>query len=75
MVIHVMNLIIDIERNIKCILTLNLCLIPKNKIIEINYTYGSLKQPTTKNILWRVTILFISQRKGERGGLFRSKGR
>ena len=32
-------------------MTLNLCLVPLNKIIEINYTYGSLKQPTEKNIV------------------------
>ena len=28
-----------------------------------------------KNIIWRVTTLFIYHRMGERGGLFRTKGR
>ena len=47
-------------RNIKLTMILNLYMMPLNKILEINYTYGSLKQPTTTNILWRVTVyLFI----------------
>ena len=45
------------------------------KIVEIKYTYASLNQPTAKNILWRVTIILIYKRMGERGGLFRAKGR
>ena len=59
----------------KCMMTLNVYLMPLNKILEIKYTYGSLKQQITKNILWRVTIFFISQRMVERGGLFRAKRR
>ena len=43
------------------------------KIVEIKYTYGSLNQLTAQNILWRVNILFISQRMGERVGLFLAK--
>ena len=46
---------------------------PLKKILEINYTYGYLKEPITKKILWRVTILCISQRMSERGGLFIAK--
>ena len=36
--------------------------------------YICLSETTNeKNILWRVTIIFISQIMGERGGLFRAK--
>ena len=48
MVRYVMTLILAVERNMKLMMTLNLCLMYFNKIIEINYTYGSLKQPTEK---------------------------
>ena len=68
MVIYVMTLILSVGRNKKWIMTLNLCLIPLKKILEINYTYGSL------NILLRIKkILFIYQRMGEKGGVFRAK--
>ena len=70
---YVMTLILAVGRNMKWMMTLNLYLMPLKKILEINYKYGSLKQPMAKNILWRVTIFFISQRMGERGGLFRAK--
>ena len=53
----------------------NICPMPLNKIQEINYTYGSLKQPMGKLILWRVTIFFISQIMGDRDGLFIEKVR
>ena len=59
----------------KWVMTLNIFLIPLNKILEINYTYGSLEQPMEKNILWRVTILFIYQKMVEKGGLFSSRRR
>ena len=48
---YLMTLIISVGRNIKLMMTLNLCLVSLNKIIEINYTYGSLKQPTKNNIV------------------------
>ena len=48
MVRYVMTLILDMGRNMKLIMTLNLCLIPLEKILEINYTYVSLKQPMAK---------------------------
>ena len=54
-------------------MTLNICMVPLKKIIEINYKCGSLKQPMAKNILCRVTIFFICQKMGERGGVFRAK--
>ena len=73
MVRYVMTLILAVVRNMKFMMTLNLCLIPLKKILEINYTYGSLKQPTKKDILWRVTIIFISQRMSDRDGLFIAK--
>ena len=50
-------------------------MISLKKILEINYKYGSLKQPMVKDILCRVTILFISHILSDRGGLFRAKGR
>ena len=56
-------------------ITLNLCMMPLGRIIHINYTYGYLTQTTEKEILWRVTILFIVQIMDERGGLFRVKQR
>ena len=70
-----MTLILDVGRNTNLMMALNLCLMPLEKIIEINYTYGSPKQSTKKNILWRVTVLFISQRMGDRDELFTAKGR
>ena len=75
MIIYVMTLILDVGRNMKFMMKLNLCMISLKKILWINYTYGSLKQPTEKNILWRVTIFFISQRMDDRDGLFVAKGR
>ena len=53
---------------------LNLCMMLLKKILDINYTYGYLKQPMAKNIWWGVPILFISQIMGERGVLFITKG-
>ena len=52
-------------------MTLNICMMLLKKILELNYTYVSLKQPMAKIILWRVTI--FSQRMGEKGGLFWEK--
>ena len=73
MEIFMMNLILDLGRSMKWMMTLNLYLIPLKKILEIYYTYESLTQPMGKDILWRVPIIFISQRMDERGGLFKSK--
>ena len=57
-----MNLILAIGRIMKWMMTLNLCLMPLNKILEINYTYGSLTQPIMKKILWRVNMfLFLRE--------------
>ena len=75
MVICIMNLILAVGRSMKWTMTLNICLINLKKILEINYIYGSLTQPMEKDILWRVTILFIYHRMDERGGLFREKRR
>ena len=75
MLIYVMTLILDVGRNMKLMMKLNICLITLKEILDINYTCGSLKQPTEKNILWRVTIFFISQRMGDRDGLFIAKVR
>ena len=66
-ILYVITMIIFVWKNMKWMMTLNLYLISLKKILHINYTYVSLKQPTAKNILWRVTILFISQRMDERG--------
>ena len=34
-----------------------------------------MNKPMVRNILWRVTIVFISQKLGGRGGLFRANVR
>ena len=75
MVRCMMTLIIAVGGSMKQMMTLILCLIPLNKILEVNHIYGYLAQPMTKEILWRVTIFFISHRMDGRGGLFRAKGR
>ena len=67
----VMNLIITVGINMKCMMTIYLCLIYLNKIVEIKYTYGFLNQPMAQNKLCRVTILFICHRMGGRNRLFR----
>ena len=60
MAICMMNLILDVGRSMKRMITLNICLIPLKKILEINYTYVSLTQPMAKYILCRTTIFFPS---------------
>ena len=49
--------------------TLNIFLMPLKKILEINYKYGSMTQPTAKEILWRVTI-FLFLREWMREGCY-----
>ena len=62
MVRYVMTLILAVGGNMKLMMTLNICLMPLKKILDINYKYGSLKQPTEINTLWRVTIfLFLRE--------------
>ena len=63
MIIYVMTLIIAVGRNMKFIITLNLCLMPLKKILEINYTYGYLKQPTEKNLVEGNNIFYISDNR------------
>ena len=75
MVRYVMTLILAVGRNMKLMMKLNLCLITLKEILDINYTYGYLEQPTEKNILWRVTIFFISHIMGDIDGLFIAKVR
>ena len=58
MVRYVITLIIYLCRKMKWMITLNLCMITLNKILEINYKYGSLKQPMEKYILWRANNNF-----------------
>ena len=43
-----MTLILVVGINMKLMMTLHLCLKHLKKILEINYIYGSLKQPTKK---------------------------
>ena len=59
-----MTLIIAIGGDMKCMKALTLCMIPCKKMVEIKYTYVSQDQPMTQNILWRLIILFISNRMG-----------
>ena len=70
---YLMTLILDVGRNMKWSITLNIYLIPLMQIDEIKYSYRDLNQPINQNIVWRVTILFISQRLFEKGCLLRSK--
>ena len=70
-----MTLILAVGKSMKWMITLNICMIPLKKILEINYTYGSLEKPLAKEIFCGVTILFISQRMDERGGLSRTTQR
>ena len=70
-----MNLILAVGRSMKRIMTLILCLMTLKKILGINYTYGSLTQPMAKEILWRVSILFIYQRMDERRGVILIKNK
>ena len=46
-----MTLIVSVCRNMKFMITLNLYMIPLNKLLEINYTYCSLKQPMEKYLV------------------------
>ena len=69
-----MNMILAVGRNMKLITTLNLCLIPLKKILEINYTHGSMKQPTKKYPV-EGNNMFFNQRMSDRDGLFIEKGR
>ena len=72
---YLMSLILAVRRNMKLMMTLNLCPMPLKKKLDINYTYGSLEKPLAKEILCGVTILFIAQRMDERGGLSRTTQR
>ena len=74
-VIYVMTLIISMGGNIKWVMKINICLIPLKEILEINYSYGYLKQPKLQKYLVECERLFICQIMVERGGLLRSKGR
>ena len=68
MVRCVMTLILVLGRSMKWIITINLRLMALKKILEINYTYVSLTQPTAKYILRRVTILYLFIREWMREG-------
>ena len=48
MVIYVMKLILALGWNMKWMMTLNVCNLTLNKILDIRYTYCSMKQPTAK---------------------------
>ena len=64
MVRYVMNLILAVGKNMELMITLNLCLIHLKKILEINYTYGSLKQPTEKLYLVEGNNMFYFSESG-----------
>ena len=69
-----MNLILAVGRNMKLMITLNIYLMSLKKILEINYTYGSLEKLTKKNLVEGNNI-FISHRMGDGDGLFIAKVR
>ena len=60
MLIHVMTMILAVGRNMKLMMTLNICMIPLKKILEINYTYVYLKQPTKKYLVEGNNISYFS---------------
>ena len=61
MVRYAMTLILAVGRNMKLMMTLNLCLIPLKKILDINYTYGFMKQPTEKYFVEDNNIFYFSE--------------
>ena len=67
-------MILAVGRNMKLITTLNLCLIPLKKILEINYTYGYLKNQRKKYLVEGKNI-FIYHKMDDRDGLLIAKGR
>ena len=73
MVRSMMNLILDMGRNMKWTTILNLGLITLNKILKNKLYIRLSKKTMAKKILWRVTIFFIFQRMVERGRLFTEK--
>ena len=74
MVKYVMNLILAVGSNMKWTTKLNRCLMPLKKILEIKYTYGSLKQPT-EFFLVEGKIFFIYHIMGDIDRLFIAKVR
>ena len=73
MVRCMMILIMAAGRNMKWMMTFNLCLIPLNKILGINYTYCYTNQSMVKKILWRVTIFIYLSDNGLERGVIHSK--
>ena len=63
-----MNMVLAVERSMKWMMPLNIWMMPLKKILEINYTYGSMTQPTAKEILWRVTIYLFLRESTRDGG-------
>ena len=63
-----MTLILAVGGRMKWIMTLNLCLMPSKKILDINYTYSSLTKQMKKKILWRLTILLFIREWMIKGG-------
>ena len=63
-----MNMVLAVERSLKWMMPLNIWMMPLKKILEINYTYGSMTQPTAKEILWRVTIYLFLRESTRDGG-------
>ena len=62
-----MTLILAVGSILKCIMTLNLCLIPLKKILEIRYTYDSLTQTTKKKDLVEGNNIFYFSDNGWEG--------
>ena len=61
MVRYVMTLIISVGSVMIWMMTLNLYMMPLNKIIEINYTYGSLKNQWHKDLVEDNNIFYFSE--------------
>ena len=56
---YVVTLILAVGGNMKLVMKLNICM-PLKKILKINYTYGSLKQPTEKYLVKGNNTFYLS---------------
>ena len=59
MVRCMMTMVLAVGGSMKWMMEINICLIPLKKILEINYTYGSMEKPMAKEILFSVTTFFF----------------
>ena len=75
MVRYVMTIILAVRRNTKLMMTLNICLVPLKKILQIKYTYG-VSETTNgeKYLVEGNNIVYLLHNRLERG-VIQKKGR